>query len=1275
MAPPELARGLPIPVSCQHEFNKTICSRLAAGGPAIGEWEKKRECLFTWGVFLLKNSCCFRQSSFPLSSLSYEAQTGAGTEFLHPADGSATEGLSRPPSTATRTQQPASPSAYSRDHPDPEDPLLLFLLPLRLYPPPPFSTEERPAGAAIGALMDVNRNISASAFLVKAKIQRETDAATREVSLAAVEPPTTVRLTDLLASLDETDMESSCASDYEPEIEEKSHSTQQGELESERGARPTGYSDSDRRRRYEGWAISNAASENLLQWSSKDVLPNIQTLTSSTVTATATAAAATNSTTSPYSATSASSSMKTFSRTRQSSLSSTRSSLSSGTRRSSLSSTSSSTTTTAGTSPSSASFSSSTRSSQLMSTPAATVLTLCRRFHPVPSSALFLESLKLGDYGAIVVASVLRSRKYRRAMRSGDKPKTECHNSGQASIPSARVFLRRILLASNGIGDKGVIAISEALSGVQPSISCSDSHLYHHQYLTYHNSPSNLQHHQSTDQSHHHLESRAWRNRPPSVKELGLQFNSFGAAGVNAIATALARNPSLQILDLSGNSLSGNVIAPLAHTLASNESSLSVLKLHYAGIGDEGINALADGLKSNRSLRELVLSYNSFSSAGVAALSDALTVNCSTRFLDLSWNKIDAVGAAAIAGALAKNHTVEILDLSSNRLGNAGAAAIAESIITSENTALKRLALARNEIDQDGVSGVVPLLFRRCHSVMDVCLSSNRVGSGVGAVAIAKALAATPPHESPRNTLRPPNGLTILALSGAHLGDEGCIALSKGVAFCSTLAALVLSGNAIGNIGAAALAASFESGQTCMKHLDLTSNEIGPTGALAFANVLGSTHVDNRSGQSLPPFSLISAPPSIAGALRLPSCPLRTLVLNNNAISNRGAVLLARALEFNRTLEKLDLAANTIGDVGGAEIASRIPGSLVQLLLTANRVSDPTAVALAARLPQAQALRTLSIAGNPVADPGLAAIAAALRYCRLAALRIDGTLSSRPLVQTVVAPAARFNTTLVDMSLDRFGDGVGVLADVVARNRTVNAIREQAVRDLVAGSRAFVVVSASPDSSGRALLKAGSNLKQKGKDRYWEPASNAAAKAAPGTPRRAWPPELALCVLAWLYRSYAVTVARICIADASRPGGHRTDNTAGVPSTFESAAAHGNDEDGNANDVESDGDANSDAGSDEEEDADDPARAAFDTWFGEDLARTVVEAASDRASIGALSPERGWWVPRGASSGVFATGSVTGNGSGLDGEDAWGVVRRCQEWVRLRSSLHGERKI
>lgn len=123
---------------------------------------------------------------------------------------------------------------------------------------------------------------------------------------------------------------------------------------------------------------------------------------------------------------------------------------------------------------------------------------------------------------------------------------------------------------------------------------------------------------------------------------------------------------------------------------------------------DQGATALSEILGENRSLTKLDLRANDIGIEGAAAIFGALEGNSTLTELDFgippvgggNRNRMGIKAARQLSKTIAASQTLCTLNLSGNGMGADGCAAFAKGL--SQNTALRRLDVALNQLEDDG---------------------------------------------------------------------------------------------------------------------------------------------------------------------------------------------------------------------------------------------------------------------------------------------------------------------------------------------------------------------------------------------------------------------------------------------------------------------------------------------------------------------------------------------------------------------------------------------
>jgi Ran GTPase-activating protein (RanGAP) involved in mRNA processing and transport len=130
------------------------------------------------------------------------------------------------------------------------------------------------------------------------------------------------------------------------------------------------------------------------------------------------------------------------------------------------------------------------------------------------------------------------------------------------------------------------------------------------------------------------------------LKRLDLSQNQLSGQACVELLTAGCQ--SLEILNLSGNGIDHRGAAAVGKAIGNAGCHLTTLQLGQNPLGDEGINALAEGLERNTSLQTLCLRQTDTGDAGASSLARALEHNRLLVQLTLPRNRIGLEGTLAL---------------------------------------------------------------------------------------------------------------------------------------------------------------------------------------------------------------------------------------------------------------------------------------------------------------------------------------------------------------------------------------------------------------------------------------------------------------------------------------------------------------------------------------------------------------------------------------------------------------------------------------------------
>ena len=297
---------------------------------------------------------------------------------------------------------------------------------------------------------------------------------------------------------------------------------------------------------------------------------------------------------------------------------------------------------------------------------------------------------------------------------------------------------------------------------------------------------------------------------------IGLAGNDIGPEGASALFRSLSSSHAVTSLDLSSseglhrNRIAGKAAEALVPLLKLNRV-LMHLNLAGTGLGQEGLELLAQGFEGNRTmlalelggnglggrtievlarvvvgskLARLGLSGNKLGLAGCEVLGRLLCGGydgyCPLQYLDLAKNEIPQAGVSRLYTALCRNGGLKTLLLDNNPIGPAASPELYHFLV--ENRTLSSLSLAYCDLRSDGVSAFSEGLCKN-HSLQTLNLSWNSL-EDAGSVSISTGLA--------RNDF-----LKSLDLSSNRIHDKGGFALCEAIRTNHTLETLQLQDNNI----------------------------------------------------------------------------------------------------------------------------------------------------------------------------------------------------------------------------------------------------------------------------------------------------------------------------------------------------------------------------------------------------------------------------------------------------------------------------------------------
>uniref|UniRef100_A0A8C9Q8B5 Uncharacterized protein n=1 Tax=Spermophilus dauricus TaxID=99837 RepID=A0A8C9Q8B5_SPEDA len=165
-----------------------------------------------------------------------------------------------------------------------------------------------------------------------------------------------------------------------------------------------------------------------------------------------------------------------------------------------------------------------------------------------------------------------------------------------------------------------------------------------------------------------------------NLQEL-LQDSGLSAPDCKALASMLANNRKLTLLDLSDNMLAEGV-PTLCAALCHPYCTMQTLVMDGCQLNKYSCPHLSEVLLSNANLRHLDLSRNPLMDEGVAQLCEALRQPaCRLQTLCLQQCEITPRGCQDLAFVLASNPNLRSLDVGGNNIGDAGVRLLSKALL------------------------------------------------------------------------------------------------------------------------------------------------------------------------------------------------------------------------------------------------------------------------------------------------------------------------------------------------------------------------------------------------------------------------------------------------------------------------------------------------------------------------------------------------------------------------------------------------------------------
>ena len=474
------------------------------------------------------------------------------------------------------------------------------------------------------------------------------------------------------------------------------------------------------------------------------------------------------------------------------------------------------------------------------------------------------------------------------------------------------------------------------------------------------------------------------------LKQLCIANNKLGVSAA-VILQALTRTSNLEVLNLNGSNLTGEVVEHLVSVIKNN----SCLKQLYLSYNDfkSSVSAILEALKENSRLNILHLNGNLMTEEAAEDLADVIKSNTHLKQISIANNKL-GVSAAVILQALTRTSNLEVLDLNGSNLTGE----VVEHLVSviKKNSRLKQLYLSSNDfkssvsvilralkensrlnilhlndnvMTEEAAEDLADVIKNSTH-LKQLCIANNKLG--VSASVILQALTRT-------------SNLEVLNLNGSNLTGEVVEHLVSVIKNNSCLKQLYLSYNDFKSSVSAILEALKENSRLNILHLN--GNLMTEEAAEDLADVI-------KSNTHLKQISIANNKLGVSAAVILQaltkSSKLKVLNLNGSNLTEQLVGDLIKVTRNNSDLEELYLSNNDLRSSVFVILQALVENSELKVLdLNSNNITGVVVGDLASAIKFSSNLQRLSLANNNLQSSSVMILQGLKELCKLEVLNLD----------------------------------------------------------------------------------------------------------------------------------------------------------------------------------------------------------------------------------------------------------------------------------------------
>ena len=469
------------------------------------------------------------------------------------------------------------------------------------------------------------------------------------------------------------------------------------------------------------------------------------------------------------------------------------------------------------------------------------------------------------------------------------------------------------------------------------------------------------------------------------LQKLYLQNNNLQSVGIIKITDALQTLKTLEIFDISHNSVGIEAESSIAGVMHKNSkleklylgennlhtwgsiashlhSSLVVLSIPGNGITYEAVDDIAVIICRNTGLQVLDLCGNNFGTQGAIKILKALKNHSNLIHLNIENNNIDGSTVADdLAAVLSHNKDLQKLYLGDVKLKSAGIFKIQNAL--QHTSKLIVFSLSNNNIDYVAADSVTKVL--SCNEDMqELYLARNNLQAH-GIIKITRAL---------HNT----SSLKVFNVSNNNISDKAANDIAAVLSHNNKLEVLNVRNNKLETAGIIKIVKALKNA-SCLTVLDISGNNIDSDAANDIAIVLSCNCKLKRlylQGSNLKVDGVIKIAKGLRG-----TASLITLNVSNNDISDEAADDIATIFSHNSKLQVVELHGNMFQHIGITKMAKALQtiSTLTVFSISDNRIGSKAAKDIAIVLNRNTKLKVLCMGKNCLEDHGITEIMNALQ--------------------------------------------------------------------------------------------------------------------------------------------------------------------------------------------------------------------------------------------------------------------------------------------------------